>query len=101
AVVLAALLLGAPLPFGSVTFGARAALEVGCAVALLLVALASQQVAHGVRTPVLALLLVAAWGVVQATPLPGAVVARLSPASAELQHDAARLGGGGGVTQAH
>ena len=99
AVVLAALLLGAPLPFGSVTFGARAALEVGCAVALLLVALASQRVAHGVRTPVLALLLVAAWGVVQATPLPGAVVARLSPASAELQQDAARLVGGAVVTR--
>ena len=92
AALLAALLLWAPLPFGSVTYTGRTALAVGLALAALLAA--ASRGSGGWRAaglPALALLLVGAWGALQSASLPRSVVARLSPESAELQAHAAIL----------
>ena len=90
---LCALVVWAPLPFGSVTWGARAGLQAGCAVALLLVLLGRREGAlgRGGRIAAVALLLVAAWGLVQALDLPAGMVRALSPRAAELRATAAEL----------
>ena len=92
---LCALVVWAPLPFGSVTYEARAGLQAACAVALLLVLPARREGAlgRGGRAVALALLLVAGWGLVQTLDLPAAVVRALSPHAAELRGTAATLTG--------
>ena len=90
---LCALVVWAPLPFGSVTYEARAFLQAGCAVAVLLVVLARREggLGKGGRTGAAALLLVAAWGAVQALPAPAGAVRVLSPRAAALRTRAAAL----------
>ena len=92
AALLAALLLWAPLPFGSVTYTGRAALTVGLALAALLAA-ASRGMGgwRASLVPALALLLLGAWGALQSASLPRSLVAGLSPEAAELQARAAIL----------
>jgi O-antigen ligase len=92
---LCALLIWAPLPFGSVTFEARASLQAGCAAALLFALLQRREggLGMGGRAAAAALILVAAWGLVQALPLPAGVVRALSPRAAELRTAAAALTG--------
>jgi O-antigen ligase len=88
---LAGLLLWAPLPFASVTYTARSALQAGCALVLLLTLLSPESVGRGARAPALALLLVALWGGVQAAPLPVALTRLLSPRTVQLRTLAAGL----------
>jgi O-antigen ligase len=88
------LLMWAPMPFGSVTYAARASLQAGCAVALLLVVLTrrgGEGLGKGGRAVAAALLLVAGWGLLQALDLPAAVVRALSPEAAALRGAAAAL----------
>jgi O-antigen ligase len=90
--LLAALLLWSPIPFGSVNQPARGALQLGAAVALMAAAACRGSGAwRASAVPALALLLVAAWGALQAAPLPRALVARISPEAAELRADATTL----------
>ncbi len=82
------LLVWAPIPFGSVTYAARAGLQAGCAVALLLVLLTRRGedgLGTGGRAVAVALLLVAGWGLLQALELPAALVRALSPEAAALR----------------
>lgn len=92
---LSALVLWAPIPFGSVTYDSRALLQAGCGVVLALAMLAGREEAppRAARLPALALLLVAAWGVLQSLLLPAGIVRVLSPRAAELRVAAARLVG--------
>ncbi len=90
---LSALLVWAPLPFGSVTFAARAGLQIGCAAALLL-ALGSRRegpLGGGGRLPAAALLLISCWGALQTVELPASLVRALSPRAAALRVGAAEL----------
>jgi len=103
--LLALLLLGAPLPFGSVTVHAAAALEAGAFLALALaLGLVGAARARGEESPpgalgalapvapaLLALAAVALWGAVQSLPVPLALLARLSPGHARLVQGAADL----------
>ncbi len=97
ALLLTLILLWAPLPFGGVTPWAAALLAGLCFGALALAAAA----AEGARTwrpaalPAAALAAIALLGVLQAAPLPPALVAALSPAHAALERQAAELGGTG------
>lgn len=92
AALLAALLLWAPLPFGSVTYTDRAALTLGLALAALLAAATrSNRGWRAAGVPALALLLLGGWGALQSAPLPRSLVAGLSPEAADLQTRAATL----------
>lgn len=98
---LCALLIWAPLPFGSVTYEARSSLQAVCAVTLLLVLLARREdgLGKGGRAPAAALVLVAVWGLVQTQALPSGVVRALSPQAAALRATAATLTGAGAPTR--
>ncbi|HXT22266.1 MAG TPA: hypothetical protein VN923_16045, partial [Thermoanaerobaculia bacterium] len=93
------LLVWAPMPFGSVGYEARALLQAGCGVALVLAVLSRRdgerdgELGAGAKVPALALLLVAGWGVVQTLQLPAAWVRAISPRAAELRATAAALAG--------
>ena len=97
--LLALALVWAPLPYASVLPPAEALLRLAAALAL---ALAAPAVAvrpgrlAPVAVPAAALAAVAAWGFVQALPLPAAVVRLLSPRHAELWAKASELTGGVG-----
>ncbi len=93
---LALLLLCAPLPFGSVTPGALAALETAAFLACALAAAtaADYGALRHAGPAAAALFAIAAWGVVQALPWPPGAVALLSPEHARLYADAAALLGG-------
>jgi O-antigen ligase len=88
---LALLLFWAPLPFGSVTPGALAALESGAFVALALAAALAPDLRPLRRgAPVLAALLgLALWGYLQSLPWPAELVAAVAPEQARLARGAA------------
>lgn len=79
-------LVSAPLPFGSVTRGAAAALQLTAFVALLLAALvmADREVLKRVSLPAAALSGIALFGLLQSLPVPGFLAGWVSPAHAEL-----------------
>jgi hypothetical protein len=81
------------MPYASVTYDARAGLQTGCALALLLAAASRREgpLGRGGRAPAVALLLVGAWGAAQSLELPAAVVRVLSPRAAALRETAAAL----------
>ncbi len=87
-------LLWAPLPFGSVTPWAAALLAALCGGALLLAAAALERPAalRPAALPAAALASLALLGLLQAAPLPAALVAALSPEHARLERQAATLG---------
>ena len=90
---LSVLLIWAPMPFASVTYGARAGLQAGCALALLFAVSSRREgpLGRGARAPAVALLLVGVWGAAQSLELPAAVVRVLSPRAAALRQAAAAL----------
>lgn len=93
--LLALLLLGAPLPWGSVTPPATAAVEVGAflAFALALFGVEGAAPLRRVRGPALALAGLAVLGLVQALPWPASWVHWLSPEHARRYASAAELSG--------
>jgi O-antigen ligase len=92
--LLALTLLWAPLPFGGVTPWAAALLAALCGGALLLAAAALERPAalRPAALPAAALASLALLGLLQAAPLPAALVAALSPEHARLERQAAALG---------
>ncbi|HVF61873.1 MAG TPA: hypothetical protein VNJ70_18860, partial [Thermoanaerobaculia bacterium] len=91
AAALGLLLLWAPLPFGSVTPAAVAALEAACFVAFALAAATAADLrplrrAWPVAAPLLGLAL---WGLVQSAPWPAGVVEAVAPEQARLARGAA------------
>lgn len=95
ALILALLLIWAPLPFASVTPAALLALRIGSFVVLGLALWtdAAGLARRGVGVPAGALLAIAAIGLLQAVPLPVSVVERFSPERLRLAAEA--LAGGG------
>jgi O-antigen ligase len=92
--LLAAILLWAPLPFGSVTPWAVAGLEIACFAALALAAaLLRLQALRPALLPAAALGAVALFAVAQSLPWPAALVTLVSPRHAELYHQADALPG--------
>ncbi|HEX9668736.1 MAG TPA: O-antigen ligase family protein [Thermoanaerobaculia bacterium] len=91
AAALGLLVLWAPLPFGSVTPAAVAALEAACFVAFALAAATAADLRPLRRAaPVAALLLgLALWGLVQSAPWPAGAVAAVAPEQARLARGAA------------
>ncbi len=94
ALLLALILLWAPLPFGGVTPWAAALLAALCFGALALAALAADplQTLRPAALPAAALAGMALLGLLQAAPLPAGLVAVLSPGHAALERQAAALG---------
>ena len=94
ALLLALILLWAPLPFGGVTPWASALLAALCfgALALAAVAAESLQALRPAALPAAALAGMALLGLLQAAPLPAGLVAALSPEHAALERQAAALG---------
>ncbi len=94
ALLLAAILLWAPLPFGGVTPWAGALLAALCFGALALAAVAAEhpRALLPAAAPAAALAALALLGLLQAAPLPAGLVAALSPGHAELERQAAALG---------
>jgi O-antigen ligase len=94
AVLLALILLWAPLPFGGVTPWAGALLEALAFAALALAALALERprALLPAAVPAGALAALALLALVQAAPLPAGLVAALSPRHAALERQAAELG---------
>ncbi|HEX9800275.1 MAG TPA: O-antigen ligase family protein [Thermoanaerobaculia bacterium] len=94
---LLALLVWAPLPFGSVTPAAAAALVAAAFAVLALAWTTTSEVAlaRGARRVGLALAAIAAWGAAQSLAWPAAIAARLSPEHARLAGESAELAGGG------
>jgi O-antigen ligase len=95
AAALAALLLWAPMPFGSVTYVARTALELGCVIAFVVAVVVAGDgpLGNGVRLPAVALLAIAGWGWLQSVALPVALVHVVSPRAESLRIAAAELMG--------
>jgi O-antigen ligase len=93
AAFLALTVLWAPLPFGSVTPWAAALLAALCGGALLLAAAALErpEALRPAALPAAALASLALLGLLQAAPLPAALVAALSPEHARLERQAAEL----------
>jgi len=94
ALLLALILLWAPLPFGGVTPWASALLAALCFGALALAAVAAEplQALRPAALPAAALAGMALLGLLQAAPLPAGLVAALSPEHAALDRQAAALG---------
>jgi len=94
ALLLALILLWAPLPFGGVTPWASALLAALCFGALALAAVAAEplQALRPAALPAAALAGMALLGLLQAAPLPAGLVAALSPEHAALERQAAALG---------
>jgi O-antigen ligase len=94
ALLLALILLWAPLPFGGVTPWAAALLAALCFGALALAAVAAEplQALRPAALPAAALAGMALLGLLQAAPLPAGLVAALSPEHAALERQAAALG---------
>jgi O-antigen ligase len=96
-VLLTALLVWAPLPFGGVTPWAVASLEVACFLVLALAAatagVAGPAALRPAVLPAAALAAVALFALAQSLPWPSALVSLLSPQHAELQRQAASLPG--------
>jgi hypothetical protein len=93
ALLLAAILLWAPLPFGGVTPWAAALLAALClgSLALAAVAMESPRALLPAAAPAAALAALALLGLLQAAPLPAGVVVALSPEHAALERQAASL----------
>ncbi|HEV3459727.1 MAG TPA: O-antigen ligase family protein [Thermoanaerobaculia bacterium] len=91
--LLAAFLLWAPLPFGGVTSWGEASMQVlaFCALALAMAAIERPTDLRPAALPAAALAGVALIGLLQALPLPAAVVSLLSPEHARLHGQAAAL----------
>jgi O-antigen ligase len=96
ALLLALVLLWAPLPFGGVTPWAGALQAALCFAALALAAVAAEspRTWRPAALPAGALAAIALLGLLQAAPLPAGLVAALSPAHAALERQAAALGAG-------
>ncbi len=94
ALLLAAVLLWAPLPFGGVTPWAAALLAALAFGALALAAVAVERLRslRPALLPAAALAAMALLGLLQAAPLPAGLVAALSPEHAALERQAAALG---------
>jgi putative inorganic carbon (hco3(-)) transporter len=92
-IALAGLAVWAPMPFGSIDPTARLGLQIAIALILLLALVCPRREGsfRVAMAPVAALLAMAAWGLLQAAPLPGSAVRLASPESAELQHQALAL----------
>lgn len=92
-VLLGALLLWAPLPFGGVTAWAEASLEAlaFCALALAMASIDGPADLRPALLPAAALAAVALFGWLQAMPWPAAMVSRLAPGHARLHDQAAAL----------
>ena len=93
ALLLALVLLWAPLPFGGVTPWAGALQAALCFAALALAAVAAESARtwRPAALPAAALAAIALLGLLQAAPLPAGLVAALSPAHAGLERQAAEL----------
>ncbi|HEV8583286.1 MAG TPA: O-antigen ligase family protein [Thermoanaerobaculia bacterium] len=91
--LLALLLLGAPLPFGGVTPWAEALLRGACFAALLVAAAAVERLdeLRPAALPAAALAGMALLALLQAAPLPAGLVGALSPEHASLERQAAQL----------
>ncbi|MCB1058018.1 MAG: O-antigen ligase family protein [Acidobacteria bacterium] len=89
-ILLCVTLLWAPLPFGSVTRGAAAALEISAFLALFLAALTVQdrEVLRRALVPAASLFAIALFGWLQSLPVPGFLAGLLSPGHAALFGDA-------------
>ncbi|MEA2602889.1 MAG: hypothetical protein QOF89_3881 [Acidobacteriota bacterium] len=97
--LLAFALLFAPLPFGGVTPWAESALRMLCFLALAAAALAAERLSslRPAAVPAAALAAVALLALLQAAPLPPALVALLSPQHAALERQAAGVVAGAEV----
>ncbi|MFL6231948.1 MAG: hypothetical protein ACJ76N_02325, partial [Thermoanaerobaculia bacterium] len=94
AILLALILLWAPLPFGGVTPWAGALLAALCfgALALAAAAMESPRALRPAALPAGALAALALLGLLQAAPLPAGLVAAVSPGHGEIERQAAALG---------